>query len=339
MNIIYAQPVEGGQAAWESLIRVLGGITPVVEALPPDAALANVSGSTRYFRMSPVDIGRMVRMRCLATYGVDCTIGLASNPMLARMVARDGDPGAVRILMDRPGDVSEFLRAKPIGSLDGVGAKTSRVLKGYGLDTVGKVAGVPEGTLQRILGRKQGSLFHQRSRGLDTTPVIPRSAARPIGFEYHFDRARIDESARRRALLGLAVEIGDKLRNDARTARVLTLSVRYADRSATTRSRTLSEPTAHTPLLVGHAYALHDALGLQRARVSSLSLRAEELAAAELSGYQLTFDRQAHNARRLEPVIDRITARWPGMLKPGSMSMRTEWTPREETVAGEHLRK
>ena len=318
MNILYAQSMGRGQEAWESLVGVLDGITPVVEALPPDAALADVSGSTRYFQMDAIDLGKLARMRYLAGHGIDCTIGVASNPMLARMVAHSGDPGAVRALGDSQSEVSAFLHAKPIGSLHGLGSKASDMLKVYGLDTVGKVADVPEITLQRILGGKKGSLVYQNSRGFDRTSVVPRAVSRSVGREYRFDRHEVDESVRRRALLGLAVDIGAKLRGDGQVARVLTLSVRYADRSVSTRRRTLSEPTAHTASLIGCAYALHDALGLQRARVSSLFLRAEELRAAELSGYQLTFDRQAYNARRVERVVDRITARWPGMVQPAA---------------------
>ncbi|KOX27729.1 hypothetical protein ADL06_14080, partial [Streptomyces sp. NRRL F-6491] len=73
-----------------------------------------------------------------------------------------------------------------------------------------------------------------------------------------------------------------------RAARALTLTVRYADRSTTTRTRRLPEPTAHGPALTDAAYALHAALGLQRARVRSVALRVEDLCRAELATRQLT---------------------------------------------------
>ncbi|MFI5823682.1 hypothetical protein ACIA8I_32000 [Streptomyces rishiriensis] len=52
---------------------------------PPDAALADVSGSVRYFDCDAAEIARLVRVRMLALYGLDCAVGVAPNPMLARM--------------------------------------------------------------------------------------------------------------------------------------------------------------------------------------------------------------------------------------------------------------
>jgi hypothetical protein len=103
--------------------------------------------------------------------------------------------------------------------------------------------------------------------------------------------------------------------------RSLTLTVRYADRSTTTRTRTLREPTAHSAALADAAYALHTALGLQRARVRGLSLRAEGLTAAERAARQLTFDPADERARRLEEVADRARAKFgPRAVVPGSLA-------------------
>ncbi|PBC69944.1 impB/mucB/samB family protein [Streptomyces sp. TLI_235] len=142
---------------------------------------------------------------------------------------------------------------------------------------------------------------------LRRTPVVPTPTE---GFPaMQFDKEDVE-------LDGL----GGQLRADGQVARALTLTVHYADRSTTTRTRALPEPTAHTPVLAGTAQALHDALGLQRARVTALSLRAEDLTTARLSGQQLTFDRQTESARRLEPVLDRIAARWPGSVGPATLA-------------------
>ncbi|MEV4506754.1 DNA polymerase Y family protein [Streptomyces klenkii] len=301
------------------LLRVLGDITPVVEPLPPNAALADVSGSVRYFGCDTVEIARLVRVRTLALYDLDCAVGVASNPMLARMAAHHGLPGAVCCIPETPQAVTGFLNPKPVAALYGVGPKTARTLCKYGLDNIGKVAGTSEATLQRILGAKMGRLVHERARGVDRTRVVPHVPPKSTSAEWRFDRHEVDGSVRRGALLGLAVDIGRQLRTDGQVTRALTLTVHYADRSTTTRTRVLPEPTAHTPVLAGTAQALHDALGLQRARVTALSLRAEDLTTVRLSSQQLTFDRQTESARRLEPVLDRIAARWPGSVGPATL--------------------
>ncbi|MYR36090.1 hypothetical protein GTX14_02810 [Streptomyces sp. SID4944] len=64
-------------------------------------------------------------------------------------------------------------------------------------------------------------------------------------------------------------------------APALTLTLTYADRARTTRSNTLTGPTAHTPALAATARQLLTGLGLQRARVRTIALRAERLRPAE----------------------------------------------------------
>lgn len=101
----------------------------------------------------------------------------------------------------------------------------------------------------------------------------------------------------------------------------LTLTVRYADRSTTVRTRALREPTAHSAALAGAVYRIHGSLGLQRARVRALSVRAEGLIPADRAARQLTFDPADERARRIEAVADLVRAKFgAGVLLPGSLA-------------------
>lgn len=308
LHVLYVRFGEHAEEDRPELLGLLSGFTPVVQALPPDAALADVRGALRYFDRDAPGLARLVRIRALALYGTDCTIGVAANPLLARMAAHCGPPGTVRVV--RPEETAAFLAGKPVAALHGVGPATARTLCAYGLDTVGRLAGASPATLQRVLGATAGRRLYERARGIDPTTVVPRAPTPSAGSEYRFDRDELDPDQRRRALLTLADELGFRMRTDGQVARALTLTVRYADRSATTRHRTLAEPTAHTPALTATAYALHDALGLQRARVRAVSLRAEELTPAELATCQLSFDPRAEKARRAEAAADRARLRF-----------------------------
>ncbi|WP_314173083.1 DNA polymerase Y family protein [Streptomyces winkii] len=316
LYVHFGDGVAGGAAGDEEedrpefsvLLGLLADFTPVVQALPPDAALADVRGALRYFESDAPGLARLIRLRALARYGTDCTVGVAVNPLLARMAAHSGPAGSVRVV--RPGESAGFLARKPVGALHGVGPATARTLCSYGLDTVGRVAGTAPATLQRILGAKAGRLLHERARGIDPTPVVPGEPARSEKSEFRFGRDEIDPAERRRALLTLADELGFRMRTGGQAARALTLIVRYADRAVTTRTRTLAGPSAHTPALTAAAYALHDGLGLQRARVRAVALRAEELMPAELAARQLSLDPREEKARRAEAAADRARLRF-----------------------------
>ncbi|MQY13187.1 DNA polymerase IV [Streptomyces sp. RB5] len=314
-----------GQELYDRLLALLAEFTPVVQALPPDAALADVTGSLRYFGVDAVALAERIRARTGGLYGLRSTAGIAANPLLARMVAADGPPSAVRVLPDDMDAVTAFLAAKPAAALHGVGPKTARTLASYGLDSVGRIAGTPLGTLQRILGAAAGRRLYDAAHGVDPTPVTPAAPPRSLGAEHRFGHDELDHDRRRAALLALTDRLGLRLRAERQVARALTLTVRYADRSTTTRTRKLPEPTAHTQALTALAYDLHDRLGLQRARVRSVALRAEELTAAELAAHQLTFDPADARARRIEAATDRARDRFgagaahpAGAARPGA---------------------
>ena len=122
-------------------------------------------------------------------------------------------------------------------------------------------------TLQRIPGARAGRELHERAHGIDRGRVVPNAAARSLAAERPFARDELDPARHRRALLSAAEELGARLRARSRCAARSTLTVRYADRSTTTRTRRLAEPTAHSAALTDAAYRMYEALGLQRARV------------------------------------------------------------------------
>ncbi|MBW8817144.1 MAG: hypothetical protein JF598_02635, partial [Streptomyces sp.] len=243
------------EAALPELLGLLEEFTPVVEALPPDRALADLRGAERYFKRDAVELASVIRVRALALHGVDCAIGAGPGPMLARMALKDAQPGVTCAV---PVDaVADFLAGRPVAALPGVGGATARVLCEYGLDTLGRVAAAPLSTLQRLVGAKAGRELHERANGVDRGRVVPNGVSRSLATERPFTRDELDPDRHRRALLSAAEELGSRLRALDKVCRTLTLTVRYADRSATTRSRTLGEPTAHSVALTRAAYDMY----------------------------------------------------------------------------------
>jgi nucleotidyltransferase/DNA polymerase involved in DNA repair len=307
------------EAALPELLGLLEEFTPVVEALPPDGALADLRGAERYFKRDAVELASVIRVRALALHGVDCAIGAGPGPMLARMALKDARPGVTCAV---PEDTAvDFLAGRPVAALPGVGAATARILCEYGLDTLGRVATAPLSTLQRLVGAKAGRDLREKANGVDRGRVVPNGVSRSLATERPFTRDELSPDRHRRALLSAAEELGSRLRALDKVCRTLTLTVRYADRSATTRTRTLGEPTAHSAALTRAAYGMYEALGLQRARVRSMSLRAEGLDPAEQASHQLTFDPVDDKLRRIEEAADRARARFgPLAVLPGTLA-------------------
>ncbi|MEU9305069.1 hypothetical protein [Streptomyces sp. NPDC048269] len=208
-----------------------------------------------------------------------------------------------------------------------VGPATANKLRTYGLHTIGDIADAPVTALVRLFGAATGRSLHAHAHGQDPRTVQPEPVAKSMSAERTFDHDVLDPAEHRRNLLALTEELGARLRDAQQATRHLTVSVRYADRTGSTRSRTLPEPTAHTRPLATTAYELYDVLSLQRARVRAISLRAQDLRPAEEATQQLTLDPTDDRTLAIEAVTDRARARYgPGTIRPAALATTSSRT-------------
>ncbi|WP_327174946.1 ImpB/MucB/SamB family protein [Streptomyces sp. NBC_01335] len=304
---------------YADIVELMSGITPHVRAVPPDAVQLDLTSALRYFGLAPYDLVQMVMLRLFALYGIECGAGLAGNRMLAAMAADASGPGHTT---EVPGDRADsWLRPRPVAALPGVGRATATALGRYGVHTIGQIADLPPLTLQRLLGAGPARLLAERAHGRDPRPVVPQEPAAHLSVDLVLDRDCLDPGLHHRAVLGLAERLGQGLRAGHRVAGRLTLTVRYADRTSSTRSRTSPEPTGHSPLLAATALGLLDSLGLQRARVRAYTLRADGLSPAEDAPRQLSLDPVDDRSRAAEAASDRARRRFgAGAVRPATLA-------------------
>ncbi|MEV3851833.1 hypothetical protein AB0J30_34295 [Streptomyces microflavus] len=101
-----------------------------------------------------------------------------------------------------------------------------------------------------------------------TSPPLPYSTS----AQRRFTIDTLDPTAVRAALLSLAVELGDRLRNRQQATRTVTLTVTLGGHSQITRSHRLeSGPSAHTDDLRQTLYDLYADCGSQRARIRAVT--------------------------------------------------------------------
>jgi Nucleotidyltransferase/DNA polymerase involved in DNA repair len=311
----------GDEESYHQLLTVLDGISPRWQALPPGAADLDITGSLKYFDRSPHDLAQVLALRLAALYGVQTTIGGGNSILIAAMAADATPPGRITIVDPTPDAIAAFLNPRPVHALPGIGPATATLLTRHGLHTIGALADTPLFTLQRLLGKTTGREIADRARGHDPRPVTPGSAPASRTARRDFPYDELDSLQHRRAILALAEQLGADLRHTHDAAGTLTLDVRYADRSHTTRTRTLPEATNHSAALTHAAYRIYDTLGLQRARVRTITLRASALRPAAAAHHQLLLDASDDKVRRIEKAADTARARFgPGAVFPASLA-------------------
>ncbi|MET7527555.1 helix-hairpin-helix domain-containing protein [Streptomyces sp900116325] len=155
-----------------------------MQALPPDAALADVSGSTRYFDRDAAGLAALIRMRAAAVHDLDVTVEHRPEPAARPARRAPREPGAVRAVPDDPEAITLFLAGLPAGALPGMGPATARTLASYGLRTADQIAATPLLTLQRILGTATGRRIRERAAGIAPARVTPGAPPRTFSAEH-----------------------------------------------------------------------------------------------------------------------------------------------------------
>ncbi|MFF4734232.1 hypothetical protein ACFY3M_55785 [Streptomyces mirabilis] len=307
---------------YRQVLEQLAELSPVVQALPPSAALVELKGALRYHGVDGRRLGEVLRVRTISRLGVDVRVGIGPSITVAATASGQvTEPGGV--LAVGPGQAADWLGPLPVEALHGIGPRQAQVLRDFGVHCVGLLAAVPPATVQRLLGGRAGRQAADRARGIDPRPVTPRAMPASVSVSRTFARHTLDGAAVRAALLDLVVTLALQLRRRGQAARGLTLTLRFAGGATWEKTRRLPEASAHDDDLRTLAYRLIDAAGLQRGRLTGITLKGEDLIAAGQVAEQISFD-GAREARLVaEEVSDRIRAKFgPGVIRPATTLLR-----------------
>lgn len=289
------------------VMAIFRDVTPHVEPLSLDEAFLDVSGAIRRLG-PPVDIADMIRARVVDEQGITCTVGVAPTKFVAKLASTRAKPdGRLVVPADR---VIAFLHPLPVGSLWGVGDKTEQALIRLGLATVGDIAHTPVDTLIRAVGQAAGTHLYELSWGRDPRAVVVPEGEKSIGAEETFPRDIDDPEVIHREILRLSERVAARLRHQGFVSRTIVLKVRFADFTTISRSRTLRSGTDVSREVYATARDLYDALGLQRARIRLVGVRAEGLTDAEDSPRYMFLDEPEIGWREAEQAVDRASARF-----------------------------
>ncbi|MFI9772230.1 hypothetical protein ACIHJG_36015 [Streptomyces sp. NPDC052415] len=310
------------EVTYRQVLEELAGLSPVVQALPPTAALVDLTGAVRYHGTTAHRLGEILRVRTISRLGVDVRVGIGpSITVAATASAQVPPPGSV--LTISPDQVTNWLAQLPVEALHGIGPRQAATLCDYGIHSVGLLAAVPPATVQRLLGGRAGRLAIDHAQGTDPRPVVPRALPASATVRCTFDRHTLDGAAVRAALLDLVVRLGIRLRRRGQAPRALTLTVKFAGGTSWDKTRRLSEPSAHDDDLRSLAYQLMDAAGLQRGRVIGIILRGDDLVDADKVAQQISFDDAREDRLLAERAMDRIREKFgPTAIGPAAVYRR-----------------
>ena len=315
-----------------AVIEIFRQVTPVVETISLDEAFLDVSGAVRRLG-SPRAIGEMLRARVHDEQRITCSVGVAPTMSVAKLASTRSKPDG--LLVVPPEEVVAFLRPLDVGALWGVGEKTGARLRSRGIRLVGDLADTPLDVVQGVVGAAAGAHLHALARGVD--PRLVRSRRAPafggagaggdgsdagssIGAQSTLPRDTTEPSVLLRELLRLTGGVTARLRAAGLVGRTVVLTVRHADFTTVSRSRSLPEPTDVTVEVFAEVTALLEALLAARPRVRLVGVRVQSLRPRRGTGHQLALGEPERGWAEADRAVDRAARRFGDrVVRPASL--------------------
>ena len=212
-------------------------MSSIMEDVGIDEAFLDISEIDK----TPDEIAQEIKERIKEETGLTCSIGVASNKLLAKIASDMQKPDGLTIIAEK--DIEERIWPLPVRKLWGVGPKTEASLKNIGINTIGELALMPVDRLVETYGQSYGHYLHEASRGIDESPLVTHWEPKSISRETTFQTDTNNWQTIAKTIAELAEEVADDIKQKKYKGRTVTLKVRFSDFKTYTRAKTLNEPT------------------------------------------------------------------------------------------------
>ena len=219
---------------------MMQALTPLVEPISIDEAFLDLSGTERLHgrpaALVLADFSRKVEREV----GISVSVGLSYCKFLAKVASDLEKPRGFSIV--GKGEALEFLAAKPVSTIWGVGKSFAAALERDGIRTIGQLQTMEQSELMRRYGT-MGDRLYRLSRGQDSRRVDPSHDAKSVSAETTFDTDLASMEQLVPILRSLSERVSARLKKSGIAGRTVVLKLKTADFKIRTRNKQLSDAT------------------------------------------------------------------------------------------------
>ena len=299
--------------------------TDQVEPFGIDESFLDVTGSLRYFRATPRQLGDEIRERVKREIGITISVGVSYNKVFAKIGSDMKKPDATTEITRE--NFRELVWPLPVRDMLFVGHASGEVLARHYIQTIGDIARRSRTEMAQLLGRS-GEALWAHVHGLDTDRVRAFQEQEPlksIGNGMTFRRDLTCDAEIRAGLIALSDEVAARLRKARQQCKTVQVVIKNPLMQTICRQVALPLPTHLHRELADAAIALvHAHWPVQRdgrcapiraLTVTAMNLSADGEVCRQLSLFDLNaegglVDSHRDRQERLETAMADMRARF-----------------------------
>ena len=191
------------------------------------------------------------RERIFKHTGLTCSVGIGINKISAK-IASDINKPFGQYIFNTQEEFVEYMKDKKVRKLQGVGEKFEKILKRDHILTVGDIHKYTMKELTRRYGKARGELLYLYSRGIDHAPVDFSKPTHSVGAENTYSSPLNIEEEIEEKLEEVFKAAYSRLKEKNCLTKTVTIKIKYTDRKAISRAKTVSIATDNKDTLYNY---------------------------------------------------------------------------------------
>ena len=239
----------------DKVMSVLDDFSPDVVQISIDEACLDMTGTEKLFG-KPQDAAKKIKDRVKEYTGLTVSIGIASNPYLAKICSDINKPDGLFMVL--PGDEEKFMETLPLNKVWGIGKKTLERLNSCGLKTVKDIKSHSETFLEHIFGTAGATFIYNSVRGIQPENFWSEPKTHSVSSEMTFEYDISDRYTIETYLLQLSSDVMERLLLENQTSYTVQIKIRYDDFTTVNAQQTYQTPLLCTDDLYSRIISLFD---------------------------------------------------------------------------------
>jgi len=225
----------------DRIMQILCSYASSLEQVSVDEAYLDVTEQVEGSFEKAREYAQKIKADVKAQVGISFTIGVGPNKLVAKIACDSQKPDGLTIV--KPEEARAFLEPLNVGSLLGVGKKTTARMEHMGIKTIGDLAKYDCQRLIEVFGKVTGIYFHNAANAVDNEPVVEQGEAESISRIGTLKQDTRDLEFILQKTTELTEDVYREVSEKNLSFKTVAIYIVMVDLSSKTRSITLEQPT------------------------------------------------------------------------------------------------